>query len=319
MKVVSFVHHWVEELRARLDPSISFVAVDSDDTAARDRELADADVVFTYVFDRAMGRACRRLRLVLCAAAGTERIDRAALPAGARVVNSAGPEIPMAEYVIGMLVALRQNVVRADRALREGRWAQGFTDEGSFVGELFGSHLALVGFGRVGQQTAARAHAFGMTCRAVTMRPAAAKPFAELLERLDRLQDPAAVDELFAWADAVVLCCELSDVTRGLADRRRLELMKPTAVLVNVARGAIAVEKDLFESLRDRRIAGAALDVWYAYPEKPGEIVPPSAFPFHQLDNVIMTPHSSAWTLGHKTRKLAFWASELQNLARELG
>jgi len=316
MKVVSFVEHWIDELRPRLDPAISLVVVDRQDANARDRELAGADVVFTYVFDAAMGRASRKLRLLLCAAAGTENIDRSALPEGARVINSEGPEVPMAEYVIGMMVALRQNVFRADRALREGRWVQGFTAGGAFGDELFGSNLGLVGFGRAGQQSAKRAHAFGMTCRGVTMQPNAPRPLVELLEGLEALSDPAAVDRLFGWADAVVLCCELSGLTRGLVDRRRLNLMKPTALLINVARGAIASEQDLFEALRDRRIAGAAIDAWYAYPEKAGETVQPSAYPFQALDNVIMTPHSSAWTIGHKLRKLAFWSRVLNGFAR---
>lgn len=317
MNVVSLVDQWADELRPLLDASIEFVLVDRHDADALAQALPDADVIFSMTFDGAMAARCRKLRLILCPAAGTEHIDRAALPPGVVVVNSSGPEIPMAEYVIGALVALRQNVRNADRRLRDGYWTQGAMREREFVGELYGSNLALIGYGRTGQEVAVRARAFGMYCRAATMRPDAPRRHVNLLERLIDVKDASALDRLVAWADAVVLCAELSSVTRGMLDARRFSLMKPTAVLVNVARGPIAVERDLYESLRDGRIAGAAIDVWYRYPKR-DERQLPSEFPFQELDNIIMTPHSSAWTLPHKKRKLAFWSSVLNEFAKTL-
>jgi phosphoglycerate dehydrogenase-like enzyme len=263
-----------------------------------------------------MAARAKKLRLLLCPSAGTEGIDRSLLPAGVVVRNGEGHEIPMAEYVIGMLVALRQRAFQGDKALRQGRWEYGFLGPGGFVGELWGSRLGLVGFGRIGKAIVPRATAFGMTTVALTMHPENVTDTVPGLESVGDLKAPAAVDALCSGCDAIVLCCELSDVSRGLLDARRLVLMPGHALLVNISRGPVADEQALYEALRDRTIAGAALDVWYDYPEERGIPTPPSRFPFGELDNVIMTPHSSGWTEGHRQRKLARMADAINVFAR---
>jgi len=91
--------------------------------------------------------------------------------------------------------------------------------------------------------------------------------------------------------------------------------MKRNAILINVARGPIVVEHDLYESLRERRIAGAALDVWYAYPKEAGDRMAPSAYPFAELDNVIMTPHYSGWTSPALDRRVEEIANAIEAFA----
>jgi phosphoglycerate dehydrogenase-like enzyme len=253
--------------------------------------------------------------LLVCPAAGTEQIDRAALPPGVVVFNGRGHEIPMAEYAIGCLVALRQHLLESDAALRRGEWRYGFYGDG-MLGELYGSNLGMVGFGRIGQAIALRAAAFGMRCAAVTLHPQRPRTGSGDLEFLGKLDDASDVDRLVRWADGLVLCCELSPLTRGLIDGRRLGMMKSSALLVNVARGAVAVEHDLYDALAEKRIAGAALDVWYHYPHGPGVMRRPSDLPFHELSNVIMTPHASGWTDAAKTRRLAAMADAINDFAR---
>lgn len=315
MKVVCLSSIWGSRLGALLAQGIEYVWVDSEDEERIRREIADADVLVSVKFDAAMAGACRKLRFLLCPAAGTELIERAQLPAGAFVRSGAGHEIPIAEYVIGALVALRQRFAMADKALRAGRWEYGFLSSDGLVEELYGSALALVGLGRIAREIVKRAAAFGMEMRAVTMHPERLDAGGVGLESIGDLKDPAQVDDLVAWADALVLCCELSQTTLGLLDARRLGLMKREAVLVNVARGPIAVERDLYLALRDRRIAGAALDVWYKYPKKPGEAARPSAEAFSELENVIMTPHCASWTAAHARRRLEQMARYINGFA----
>jgi phosphoglycerate dehydrogenase-like enzyme len=136
------------------------------------------------------------------------------------------------------------------------------------------------------------------------------------LENVGDLKMASDVDALCRSCDAIVLCCELSDMSRGLLDARRLKLMAAHALVVNISRGPVADEQALYEALRDRTIAGAALDVWYEYPNERGERTLPSRFPFGELDNVIMTPHSSGWTEGHRQRKLARMAEAINTFAR---
>lgn len=301
MRVVSLSQIWNEALPPLLDDGLEVRGVDSDDEAAVAAELPEAEILITVRFTKAMGALCRRLRLLICPAAGTENIDRSALPAGVLFVSGTGHDIPMAEYSIGCLVALRQHLFAADAALRRGEWLFGFWGGAQVNGELAGSALGLVGFGDIGRAIARRARAFDVRCAAVTLHPQAPRQGDHGLEFLGQIADAQDVDRLVAWCDALVLCCELSDITQGLLDERRLNLMKRDALVVNVARGPVADEKALYEALRNGRIAGAAIDVWYRYPP---EHALPSAFPFWELSNVIITPHASAWTEAAKQRRL---------------
>ncbi len=314
MHVVSLGSIWNEELAPLLDRGLTFAVADPDDAQRRDAMLAMADVLVSGRFTADMGRVCKRLRLLVCPAAGTEFIDRAALPPGALVVNGSGHELTMAEYAIGCLIALRQHLFESDAAMRRGEWRYGFY--GGVVEELYGSNLGMVGFGRIGHEIATRAAAFGMRCAAVTLHPGRPRAGSTDLEFLGGLEVASDVDRLVGWADELVLCCELSPLTRGLLDARRFGLMKSSALLVNVARGPVAVEQDLYDALASKRIAGAAIDVWYQYPDRPGEKRLPSKLPFHELDNVIMSPHASGWSDASKRRRVAAIAKAINDFAR---
>jgi phosphoglycerate dehydrogenase-like enzyme len=301
-----------------LDRRLRLVAVRSDDQDTVDAELAQADILISAQFTQRMAQVCRRLRLVVCPAAGTDAIDRAALPPGASLIKGTGHEIPMAEYVIGCLVAIRQRLFESDAALRQGRWVNGFFAEQRMLDELWGSNLGLIGLGGIAREVIPRARAFGMKCAGVTLHPDGPREGATALEFVGGLAVDADVDKLLTWADALVVCCELSPLTRGLLDARRFGLMKPNAALVNVARGPIVVEKDLYDALASKRIAGAAIDVWYRYPEHGSQTQLPSELPFHELDNVIMTPHASGWTKQLKERRLAWMAKVINDFASSM-
>ena len=316
MRVVLLDTIWAQALAALLDPRLSVTVVDSKDANRRDAALADADVLVSARFSADMGRVVKHLRLLVCPAAGTEYIDRDALPEGVVLVKGTGHEIAMAEYIIGSIVALRQRFSEADAGLRQGEWRFGFYGGDRMLAELHGSNIGFVGFGGVGQEAARRALAFGMRPAAVTLHPERARQHAMDLEFLGKLSERSDVDRLTTWSDQLVLCCELSPLTRGMFDARRFALMKPSAVIVNVARGAVAVETDLYEALAGRQIAGTALDVWYHYPSEPGQIRHPSDLPFNKLDNVVMTPHASGWTQAAKQRRLEAMARAINKFAR---
>jgi len=317
MKVVSLSPSWLEDLSGRLDEGIALVAADPKDTFGMSAAIADAQVILATRFDAAMARNARALELLICPAAGTEMIDRAALPKEVEFVAGIGHEIPMAEYVMGALVALRQRFFAADAALRRGEWRFGYFGSRELVDELWGSSLGLVGFGRIGEEVARRAAAFGMRCRAVTLHPDKAVTAGSLVEPLAPLDSGASVDALVGQSDALVVACALSPLTQGLIDARRFELMRPHAVLVNVSRGPVVDERALFDALSSRRIAGAAIDVWYRYPRTSTETVKPGDLAFDTLDNVIMTPHSSAWTPAARKRRIAYLASTINKHAAD--
>ncbi len=122
---------------------------------------------------------------------------------------------------------------------------------------------------------------------------------------LDDWQNLASLDALLASSDFVVVACPLNEETRGLLDARRIANMKKDSVLINVARSSIVEEGAIYEALKQRRIGGALIDVWSTYPDPEKPIGLPSPhFPFHELDNVILTPHCAGWTEELEQRRI---------------
>lgn len=223
-----------------------------------------------------------RLRGIVRHGVGVDMIPMAA--ANARrlpVANVPGSNRDaVAEHAIGAVSLLRRRTARMDTLLRQAGWetSRALADS---AGELHGQVLGIVGLGEVGTRVAEIAH-HGYGMRVLGHQ-----------RRLDALPDfvkGAALDDLLARSDAVVLACPLTDATRGLLDARRLALMPRHAVLVNVARGAITDEHALLDALRERRLGGAALDVFSTQPL-------PADHPLFALDNVLLTPHAAGLTV----------------------
>jgi phosphoglycerate dehydrogenase-like enzyme len=257
--------------------------------------LGEADVLVTMGFTAAMGRAATRLRLVQVAGAGIDRIDRAALSTGTWLANVYGHETGIAEYVIGTMLALTREFSRLDAALRRGQWQSQWA-VGSAIPpvwpELAGKTLGILGYGRIGQAIARRARAFDMRICAVRRN---VELSAE--DDLVLLGGPDMMGEVLRQADYVVIAMPATAETKGTIGRSELALMKPTAFLINVARAEIVDEAALYDVLAQPAIAGAALDVWYRYPRQAG-LTAPATQPFHELHNILMTPHVSGWTDG---------------------
>lgn len=125
---------------------------------------------------------------------------------------------------------------------------------------------------------------------------------------------PGPIDDVLCQADYLAITLSLSSVTRNLIDERRLQLMKPTAYLINVARAEIIDEIALFRALSTGKLAGAALDVWYRYPTS-AEPTQPAELPFHTLSNIIMTPHVSGWTEGMLNARAELIAQNIERTA----
>jgi phosphoglycerate dehydrogenase-like enzyme len=294
-------------VRARLTVPCDVIVSDEASIASK---LGAVDALVTLAFTREMAAAAGRLRLVQVPGAGLDRIDRAALGASTALANVYGHEVGIAEYAMGAILALTRQFGRLDAALRRGawesQWAVGVAPPLPWP-ELAGKTLGILGHGHIGQALARRARAFDMTVLAIRRSPA---PDGEA-----QVRGPEALDEVLARADYVVVTLPLTAETRGLLDERALARMKRTAMLVNVARAEIVDEDALYRALADKAIAAAALDVWYRYP-KTAEPTPPARCPFHELPNVLMTPHVSGWTEGMLEARARLIADNLERVAR---
>jgi phosphoglycerate dehydrogenase-like enzyme len=276
------------------------------------RMLADLDVLVTMALTEEMGHACTRLKLVQVPGAGLDQIEPSAVPSGACLANVHGHENGIAEYVIGAMLALTREFFRLDAALRNGdwqsQWAAGIAPPPVWP-ELAGKTIGILGYGRIGRAVARRARAFDMNMAAVRQNVR-----ASIEDDVAFLGGPESIDEVIGRSDYVLISMPATRDTVGLIDRRRLGLMKSTALLINVARAQIIDEAALYIALAERSIAGAALDVWYRYPRLPGT-TPPAACPFHELPNVLMTPHVSGWTDGMLDARTKLIAENIRRVA----
>jgi phosphoglycerate dehydrogenase-like enzyme len=276
------------------------------DPARLSEALAGADAVVCNRLTPEDTRNAKDLRLVQATSAGADRVDPAALPTGCVLCNAYEHEDAIAEWVLMSVLALTRHLLLYDRRLRKGEWSRDLPLER----ELRGRTLGTIGFGHIGRRVVELGAAFGMDAVAVTRSPSPER--GSPLQWLGPLDD---LDRLFEEADVAVICVPLAEETEGIVGASQLDLLGRDGYLVNVARGAIAQEAALYEALRDRRIAGAALDVWWSYPESRDATALPSAHPFHELDNVVMTPHVSGRSEGTLTGRAAFVVEQLIRLA----
>ncbi len=283
---------FAERVRAHLTVQSDFIHTDEKNAVD---VLPEVDVLVTLVFTREMGEVARRLKLIQVPGAGLDRIDRSAMPSGASLSRVHGHETGIAEYVMGAMVALSRNFEGVNAKLREGRWESQWAPgvpPPPVWGELAGRTLGILGYGGIGQAIARRARAFEMSV--VAIRRDVARSAEDDLSLLGTME---ILHQVLQLSDYLAIAMPLTPETKGLLGRTRLGLLKPTAILVNVSRAQIVDEDALYDALAERRIAGAALDVWYRYPSAPGPMFPAER-PFHELPNVLMTPHVSGWTDG---------------------
>ncbi len=282
-----------------------------EDPASAAGVLEDADVIVGWPLAPEMLRCARKVRLVQAAGAGVDGLRPEEVPAGAAVANTYHHEVSIAEHVLLAMLWFTRKPLEYDQRLRRGNWWDScIWGAWPNLEVLYGKTAMLVGTGHIAREVARRCRAFGVRTLAVSRRPGAASGDFDRTVGYDRW-----LEEL-PGADFLVPCCPLTPETEGLISEAVIARMKPTAVLINIARGRIVEERALYEALRERRIAGAAVDVWYRYPDKPGEACPPSDFPFEELANVLMTPHVSGWTRMTVEGRMRDIADNINRLAR---
>jgi len=273
-------------------------------------ELPHTDVLVCSAMTPEMAAAGRNLRLVQVTGAGFDKIPLADLAPGVAVANTFHHGRPIAEHVIMVSLMLNRHVLAADAQMRAGRWLTVATDpEVAFHGVLAGRTLGVLGLGGIGQEVARLAGALGMTVQAIRRDPHGAVPADLDLAWVGGL---AELPRLMSTSDIVVVTIPLSDGTRGVVDAAALAGMRPTAILVNVARGAVVDEDALFTALSAGSIAGAGIDVWWGAPT--GADAPPSVRRFAALDNVVLTPHHS----GHARTTFELRAADIAANVRNL-
>jgi D-3-phosphoglycerate dehydrogenase / 2-oxoglutarate reductase len=225
--------------------------------------------------------AAPNLRVIGRAGVGVDNVDvEAATKRGVIVMNTPGGNtISTAEHAFSLMVSLARNIPQADASVKASKW-----DRKSYEGvELYGKTLAILGMGRIGTEFARRAIAFGMRVLAYDPYLSASRARTLQVELVERL------DEIIPQADFITLHMPLTSETKHMISRERLAKAKKELRIVNCARGGLIDEEALYDALKTKRIAGAALDVFEVEP-------PPADYPLRELPNVVFTPHLGAST-----------------------
>jgi D-3-phosphoglycerate dehydrogenase len=244
-------------------------------------------------FTRRVLDAAPHLKIICKHGAGVDSVDIETATARSVVVANAGDANadPVAEQAIMFMLALARDLPRLHGSLRAGQWKKGDYQGREFRGRTVG----IVGFGAIGKRTARMARALGAKV---------------VLHSRSRIEDPEGMEvednfeRLLARVDVLSLHCPLNDKTRGMIGDKQLRLMKPTALLINTARGGLIDETALIDALKNGRLEGAGLETFAQEPPDPKN-------PLIFLDNVICTPHVSALTVDAMARMGAIAATSI--------
>jgi D-2-hydroxyacid dehydrogenase (NADP+) len=281
----------------------SFEVRDADTLAAR---LPEADVlVISGLWRNTLLEHAGRLRFIQSIGAGTDQFPRDELAArGIRLASAAGVNArAVAEHAIALILALARRLPEARDNQAKLVWRGMIGDLTQREDELGGKTLLLVGLGQIGGRVAQLAKAFEMRVVALRQNPAIGPGAA------DAVHATGAFKSLLPEADFVALCCPLTPETENLVDAEALALMKPSAYLVNVARGRVVDEAALTASLAARRIAGAGIDVTVEEPLAPSS-------PLWAMEHVLITPHTAGETRRYEDNVIDILCENLARLWR---
>jgi D-3-phosphoglycerate dehydrogenase len=289
-------------IRGQLPAGWRLVTLQGDAKKEWREQIRDADfmIVADWPITAEDLAAAPKLRMIHHQGVGHERIDKQALRARGVLLAlcPAGTTVGVAEHTILLLLAVYKRLVVADTKMREGTWLQWGLRSTSF--ELCGKALGLVGFGRIGQAVAKRAHAFDAHIlyhdTFLPTLPAEAKAWGV---------ESVGLEELLQRADVVSIHVPTTDETRKFMNADRFAQMKRSAVFINTSRGAVVDEAALVRALREHVIAGAGLDVFETEPINPDN-------PLLALDNVVLTLHIAAGTVDALTEKMRSVFGNLQ-------
>lgn len=295
-----------ETLDGLFGDEVHATAIPGLDPRRRAEVLADADALLVWNWRGELQPEEARqssVRLVQLMSAGADHLPFDQLPPDALVASNVGAyAAPMAEHVLAMILTILKRLRTNHDKLAQGVW-----DHSTPTRTLSGAQCAIVGYGGIGRAVATHLRGFGGRIHAINTSGTTTDP-VDFVGTLDDL------DNVLHVADVIVLSLPLTRRTRGLIDRSRLQNMKPSAVLVNVARGSIVDEDALFEHLRTHPDFTAAIDTWWNEPDegKPFR----TNRPFFDLPNLLGSPHNSGIVAGMTRTAARAAAANITRFAR---
>lgn len=278
-----------EHYRKSLPPELELVFPEEITEENLLSKAEDIDIAVGYKFTKEFLDKAIRLKHIQVPWTGAERLDFDLLRQYSRftVSNSHSNSLAIAEHAVALFLTAAKKIAYRDAYMRKGDWSTRYNDE--YSQWLTGKTLGVVGFGAIGQKVAQILKGgFQMRVLAIKRNPPEECPnettFLGTLESLDYV---------LSNSDYVLFSLPLTNETRNLIGKKELELLKPTAVIVNIGRGKVINEEALFNHLKEKKITGIGLDVWYNYPTDRKKPEVKQNFPFEKLPFLVMSPHSA--------------------------
>lgn len=273
-----------------------------------EKVIENVDVFIGGFIDSESIKRANKLKLIQVPYAGVDSLPFDIIKEKNIIVSNAHENaLTVAEHGFALLLALSKSLITHDRDLRKGVWHGWLANEPNF--EVYGKTLGIIGLGSIGREMAKRAKAFGM--KVIGIKRDLNKDIDKLKDIVDEVYPEDKLKEVIEKSLFIFVSLPLTKETENLISYEELSLMKDK-YLINISRGKIINEEALYNALKNGILKGAAIDTWYIYP-KEGEKSHPSKFPFHELDNVIMTPHSGGFTFESVERN---WLFTLKNIIK---
>lgn len=287
-----FSDHWISKLEEKFDVDIW----PEDRPAERTwmlkhvKDKAGAIVMLTDIVDREFLSAANNVKVISTLSVGYDHIDVSTCKEKGIVITNT-PDVltdSTADMGFALLLSAARRVTEGDRMIRHGEWVDKWRPDFMLGSEITGKTLGILGMGRIGRAVAKRASAFNMKVI-----------YASRTEKEIENAEMVTFEKLLSECDYLMACVSLNEETKGILNKQAFIRMKPDSILVNISRGNIVNEADLYTALKDRVIGGAALDVFQSEPLDPRS-------PLIELDNIVLAPH-----LGSATRETRYRMGEV--------
>ncbi len=303
--LVDFDVDWVERLKTELDSNIQLTYGKSND-AVYDSEVIISGLPKEKYFERN-----KKIHTLVIPWAGLPKQTRELMLQfpNINIYNIHHNTIPTAETAFALMISVAKDIIPIDRNFRTFDWRPRYSPSNAIT--LSGKTVLILGYGAIGKL-------IGKYCAGIDMKILATKRnTANSNNEIVETYAPDKLPELLPQADVLFICAPLTPETEGLIGDKELSLLPDNAILINIARGLIVDETALYNELKNKRIR-AGLDVWYNYPKDKSErdSTEPSKYPFHELGNVIITPHLAGHCKDIETLRINDLAKLLNKLNR---
>ncbi len=295
-------------IEKRVDKDVECVFPPSGDTADLIPLAEEVEVMVGWKPDRELLNAAGKLQLFQNPGVGVQHLTTLFREyPGILLANSHGNTYFTAQHAVALLLALSNKVVLHHDFLRQGAWRTG-DEEGASI-PLRNRTAGLLGFGSIGSHVASFLSGWELELIACKRKISGQKP--EILKKWYGIED---LQEFLKQTDFLIISLPHTPETEGIIGEGEIELLGPEGLLINVGRGPVVNEEALFRALKEKRIGGAGIDVWYDYdpaPDEEGRKFPYN-FLFHELDNVVLSPHRAASPFSDLER----WGEVIENINR---